>query len=192
MAWERSRYRRSLFLSTNPSTWYITWTTEKSLISADFELQHRPLQNWPKKLISPSYTLSKRNKRHFSFPFESDIWMTFCWIKCLWTCYLRKMHFLILPTVPCVDQFWFLKWKKPFFHDNSDTPPPAKTPKQSFFFFFLMRFSPSLLNQNNKNTLSLQSTYAYIICLTKTRYGISPLAMAVQAASCAAPRGLLF
>lgn len=46
---------------------------------------------------------------------KSDIWMTFCWIKCLWTRYLRKMHFLILPTVPCVNQFWFLKWKKPFF-----------------------------------------------------------------------------
>lgn len=46
---------------------------------------------------------------------KSDIWMTFCWIKCLWTCYLRKMQFLILPRDPCVNQFWFLKWKKPFF-----------------------------------------------------------------------------
>lgn len=192
MAWERSRYRRSLFLSTNPSTWYITWITDKSLISTGFELQHRPVQNWPKKLISPPYTLSKRTKGYCSFHFKSDIWMAFCWIKCLWTCCLGKMHFLMLPTVPCVNQFWFLKWKKPFFHDNSDTPPPAKTPKQSIFFSVWRGFSPSLLSQNNKNTLSFQSTNAFITCLTKTRDGISPLAIRVQAASCAAPRGLLF
>lgn len=51
------------------------------------------------------------------------------------------------------------------------------------------KFSPSLLNDNSKNTLSLQSTNAYVICLTKTRYEISPLDSAAASSYLCSPQG---
>lgn len=98
------------------------------------------------------------------------------------------MHCLTLLTVPCADQFSFLKLKNPFFRDNSDTPPLANTPKQSLFWLTKV-FLPLFWNTTAKNTLSLQSTNAYTIRLTKTRYEISPFDIAAASSYVCSPQG---